>query len=111
MWRYNSTYSENRPTDRDICEMLIKEVTNNDSHFAKHTQQLELQKKDSMFDMEVLLVALEENQRLAEGLKTEAESPAKSGKGGGASAADKKSSAKVSANPAMQQQPKYSIWK
>ncbi len=80
-------------------------------HFAKQLQ-LELQKKDSMFDkidMEVLLGELEENQRLAESLKTEPESSAKSSKGGNASAADKKSSAKISANPAMQQQPKCSI--
>jgi hypothetical protein len=62
-----------------------------------------------MFDIEVLLVVLEENKRLAESLKTGPESVAKSGKEGGASSADKKSGAKISANLAMQQQPKCSI--
>ena len=95
-------------TDRDNCEMIIKEVALLDFEFAKQLQR-QLHVKDSSFDMETLLVALEDNQRLAESLKIAPESRAKSGKGGGASSADKKAGAQLSANPAMQQQPRCSI--
>ena len=108
LFRYFSTPSDKRLTDRDNCEMLIKVVAVHDFEFAKQLQR-ELQAKDSSFDMEMLLGALEENQRLAESLKTEPDSRAKSGKGGSASSADKKGAAQPSANPAIQQQPKCSI--
>jgi hypothetical protein len=108
VWRYYSTKSDKRLTDRDNCEMLIKEVGSVDFPFAKQLQR-ELQGKDSLFDMEMLLGALEENQRLVESLKTESEPPAKSGKGGGTNSADKKSGAQILANPAIQQQQKCSI--
>ena len=85
-------------------------MAKHDLHLAKHLQ-LELQKNlnDSTFDIEMLLGELEDNQWLAESLKTEPKSLAKSGKGESASFADKKGCVQLSANPAIQQQAKCSI--
>ncbi len=101
-------------TERDKCESLLKHVAKYEPTFAIHLQR-ELQKKDSTFNLEALLGhrlgALEDQQRLKESLHigTESSSPAKSGKGSGASSADKKRAAQSLANPAIQQQPKCSI--
>ena len=61
-------------TERDFCEMLLKEVAKSDLEFAKQLQR-ELDLKDASSTVEGLLTKLEENQRLLESL--EAESSAK----------------------------------
>ena len=91
-------------TDRDNFKILIKVVAVHDFEFAKQLQREHQTTRH--FDMERLLAALEDNQRLAESLETELDTRAKSGKGGSASSADERGAAQPSANPAVQQQPK-----
>ena len=105
LWQYFSTPSQKRMTERDKCETLLKHVAKYEPTFAIQLQR-ELQKKDSTFNLEALLGALEDQQRLKESLQmgTESSSPAKSGKGSDANSADKKGAAQSLANPAIQPQ-------
>jgi hypothetical protein len=84
VWRHYSTKFDKWLPDRDNCEILIKEVANNDFHFANQLQ-LELQKKTLELIWRCCLKRLKKingGLRQPESLKTEPESPAKSGEGG-----------------------------
>ncbi len=64
---YSKT-SDKRETDRNFCEMLLKEVAQADRTLAMQLAR-ELETKESTFTMELLLIKLEEIQRLTESLK------------------------------------------
>jgi hypothetical protein len=74
LWRFFSKPMDKMETERDFCEMLLKEVAKSDLEFAKQLQR-ESDLKNASSTVEGLLTKLEENQRLLESL--EAESSAK----------------------------------
>ncbi len=53
-------------TERNFCEVLLKEVGERDLEFAKQLQR-ELEAKDASLTVEVLLAKLKKNQSLLPG--------------------------------------------
>ena len=101
LWRFYSKPSDKRETDRNFCDMLLKEVAQADRMLGMQLAR-ELEMKESALTMELLLVKLEENQRLIESLEIESSAHSKAG---GNNSSDKKGK-QSSANPAIQQQSK-----
>ncbi len=86
LWRFFSKPSHKRETDRNFCEMLLKEVAQAHKTLAIQLVR-ELEIKELTLTMELLLIRLEENQRLIESLEIESLAHSKAS---GTSSSDKK---------------------